>query len=493
MTANNKEELNDLMLQRREKLSGLRQSEKVAFAEKYEITEYAAPLEDNFADFEEESVQLAGRLMAIRTHGKASFADLMDKTGRVQLYIKQNLVGEDEYDFFQELDLGDIIGVTGTVFKTRRGEVSIRVKSFELLTKSLRPLPEKFHGLKDKELRYRQRYLDLIVNPEVRETFKIRSEIIREMRRYLEDKDFLEVETPMMHPIAGGATARPFITHHNALDMDLYLRIAPELYLKRLIVGGFDKVFEINRNFRNEGMSYKHNPEFTMMELYQAQADYHDMMELTENLISNVAEKVLGTTTVTYDDQEIDFAPPWKRITMVEAVEEFTGINFKEIDDIETARKEAKNVGVHVEDDMSVGEILNEVFEERVEEKLIQPTFIMDYPIEVSPLAKNKENDPGFTYRFEAFVYSREIANAFSELNDPEEQYRRFNKQVEMREAGDEEAQMMDEDFIRALEYGMPPTGGLGIGIDRLVMLMTNTSSIRDVILFPTMRPESNN
>jgi lysyl-tRNA synthetase class 2 len=492
MSENMIEDMNELMLQRREKLSQLREEREKAFAEKYEVNYHAAEVENNFEELEETEVKLAGRLMAIRTHGKASFADLMDMSGKVQLYIKQNNIGKDRYESFQDLDLGDIVGITGTVFKTNRGQISIRVSSFELLTKSLRPLPEKFHGLKDKDIRYRQRYLDLIVNPDVKETFVIRSKIIKEMRRYLEDKGFLEVETPMMHPIAGGATARPFVTHHNTLDMDLYLRIAPELYLKRLIVGGFEKVFEINRNFRNEGMSYKHNPEFTTMELYQAQADYQDMMELTENLVSHLAEEVLETKTLEYEETELDFTAPWNRITMVEAVKKYADVDFTEFDTAEEAYEAAESVGVKPEKGLSYGEVLNEVFEIRVEDKLIQPTFIMDYPIEVSPLAQKIEDDPRFTYRFEAFVYGREIANAFSELNDPEEQKRRFEKQVEMREAGDEEAQMMDYDFIRALEYGMPPTGGLGIGIDRLIMLLTDSSSIRDVILFPTIRPESN-
>jgi lysyl-tRNA synthetase class 2 len=492
MSENMLEDMNELMLQRREKLSQLREDQEKAFAEKYEVNHHAAEVESNFEDLEEKEVKLAGRLMAIRTHGKASFADLMDMSGKVQLYIKQNNIGEDRYEFFQDLDLGDLVGITGTVFKTNRGQISIRVSSFELLTKSLRPLPEKFHGLKDKDIRYRQRYLDLIVNPDVKETFVIRSKIIKEMRRYLEEKGFLEVETPMMHPIAGGATARPFVTHHNTLDMDLYLRIAPELYLKKLIVGGFEKVFEINRNFRNEGMSYKHNPEFTTMELYQAQADYHDMMELTEDLVSYLAEEVLGTQTLEYEETELDFTAPWERITMIEAVKKYADVDFSEFETAEEAYEAAASVGVKPEEGLSYGEVLNEVFEIRVEDKLIQPTFIMDYPIEVSPLAQKIEDDPRFTYRFEAFVYGREIANAFSELNDPEEQKRRFEKQVEMREAGDEEAQMMDYDFIRALEYGMPPTGGLGIGIDRLIMLLTDSSSIRDVILFPTMRPESN-
>lgn len=489
MSEGNNADLNELMLQRREKLNNLIEQGKEPYSEKYQVTHHAKEIEDNFSELEDKEVSISGRVMAIRTHGKASFADLMDISGKIQLYVKVNEVGEDDYSFFNDLDIGDIIGVKGNVFKTRRGQISVKVTSFRLLTKSLRPLPEKWHGLKDKELRYRQRYVDLIVNPEVKETFILRSKIIRGVRDYLEARGFLEVETPMMHPIAGGASARPFITHHNALDVDLYLRIAPELYLKRLIVGGFEKVFEINRNFRNEGMSYKHNPEFTMMELYQAQADYYDMMELTENLIAHVSEEVLGTTKITYEDTEIDLTPPWNRMTMIEAVEKYTGINFNDIDGDEEARKAASDIGVEVDDDATKGMVLNEVFEDRVEEKLIQPTFIMDYPIEVSPLAKKKD-DPAYTYRFEAFIYAREMANAFTELNNPIDQKERFEEQVRQRDKGDEEAQMMDEDYVRALEYGMPPTGGLGIGIDRLVMLLTNSSSIRDVILFPTMRPE---
>jgi len=484
-------EVNKLMAERLNHLEELKESGIDPFGSKYEVENKAEEILNNFEEFEDEKVSLAGRLMAIRTHGKASFADIQDVTGRIQLFLKYNVLGEEKYEFFQDLDIGDIIGVEGEVFKTNRGEISIRVTDFEFLTKSLRPLPEKFHGLKDKELRYRQRYLDLIVNPEVKDTFIKRSQIISHIRSYLEEKGFLEVETPMMHPIAGGATARPFVTHHNALDIDLYLRIAPELYLKRLIVGGLEKVFEINRNFRNEGMSYKHNPEFTMLELYQAHADYHDMMELTENMVSYVAEKVLGTTEIVYEETEIDLSAPWKRMTMTEAVKEYTGVDFAEINDDSTAISEAKNLGLEIEDPISKGEVLNLIFEERVEDKLIQPVFIHDYPIEVSPLAKRREDNPELTYRFEPFIYGREIGNAFTELNDPIDQKERFADQVSKREAGDDEAQMMDEDYVKALEYGMPPTGGLGIGIDRLVMFLTDSSSIKDVILFPTMRPEN--
>src|SRR6056297_954944 len=485
-------DFNKLIKQKIEKYQDFQGRGIENYDEKYDVDTHAEEVINNFDEYEGNIIKMSGRLMALRTHGKASFADIRDMTGLIQLYAKVDLLGEERYEFFTELDMGDIIGFEGEVFKTNRGQISIKIKSFDLLTKSLRPLPEKFHGLKDKEMRYRQRYLDLIMNPEVKENFIIRSKIIRSFRDILEEKNFLEVETPMMHPIPGGANAEPFVTHHNTLDMDLYLRIAPELYLKRLIVGGFDRVYEINRNFRNEGMSYKHNPEFTTLELYQAQADYHDMMELTEDLVSYLAEEVLGTQTLEYEETELDFSAPWERITMVEAVKKYADVDFTEFDTAEEAYEAAASVGVKPEEGLSYGEVLNEVFEIRVEDKLIQPTFIMDYPIEVSPLAQKIEDDPRFTYRFEAFVYGREIANAFSELNDPEEQKRRFEKQVEMREAGDEEAQMMDYDFIRALEYGMPPTGGLGIGIDRLIMLLTDSSSIRDVILFPTMRPESN-
>ncbi len=487
----NDEDLHKLRAERRKHLQELRDNDKTPYAKKYSPENKAQEIKENFSNFQAEEVSIAGRMMAFRSHGKASFADLQDFSGKIQLYLKYDILGEKNYEFFQDLDIGDIIGVKGEVFKTNRGEVTVKVKEFELLTKSLRPLPEKFHGLKDKDLRYRRRYLDLIVNPEVKDTFVKRSKIIRSMRNYLEDKGFLEVETPMMHPIVGGANARPFVTHHNALDMDLYLRIAPELYLKRLIVGGMEKVFEINRNFRNEGMSYKHNPEFTMMELYEAYADYHDMMELTEELVEHISQEILDTTTIEYEGQEIDLSTPWQRMTMIEAIEEYTGIDFGEIDSVDKAYKAADNLGLEPEDDLSIGEIIHFIFEERVEEELIQPVFIKDYPIEVSPLARRKENNHNLTYRFEPFICGREIGNAFTELNDPVEQRRRFEEQVSRREEGDEEAHMMDEDYIRALEYGMPPTGGLGIGVDRLVMLLTDSSSIREVILFPTMRPES--
>ncbi|MFP4660631.1 MAG: lysine--tRNA ligase [Halanaerobiales bacterium] len=490
MTAENMEDLNDLMIQRREKLEELEKNNLQPYGRKYQATHHAADIEKKFDELEEKEVSLVGRVMAVRTHGKASFADLMDMTGRIQLYVKVDAVGEDRYQFFNNLDIGDFIGVTGTVFKTRRGQISIKVSGFNFLSKSLRPLPEKWHGLKDKETRYRQRYVDLIVNPDVKETFVLRSKIIREIRKYLENNGFLEVETPMMHPIPGGTSARPFITHHNTLDMDLYMRIAPELYLKRLIVGGFEKVFELNRNFRNEGMSFKHNPEFTMMELYQANADYYDMMELMENMVAHVAEEVLGSTKINYQGEEIDLAPPWRRLTMVEAVKEYTAVDFEEITSDQEAVDAAKNIGIKVEEGTPKGYVLNHVFEERVEGKLIQPTFIMNYPIEISPLATKMDEDPDYTYRFEPFIYGWELGNAFTELIDPVDQKQRFEEQVKQRAAGDDEAHMMDEDYVRALEYGMPPTGGLGVGVDRMVMLLTDSPSIRDVILFPTMRTE---
>ena len=483
-------ELNELMLQRRKTLEELKEKDIKPYGDKFNFTHHTQDIKENFEELEGEEVIAAGRLMAIRDMGKASFAEIQDIQGRIQLYIKKKIVGADTYELFQSADIGDIVGVSGEIFKTRMGEITIRVQEYKLLSKSLRPLPEKYHGLKDKELRYRMRYVDLMANPEVKEAFIMRSKIIREIRQYLDNLNFLEVETPMMHPIAGGATARPFVTHHNALDIDLYLRIAPELYLKRLIVGGLERVYEINRNFRNEGMSYKHNPEFTMLELYQAYADYHDMMELMENLFAYVAENVLETKTLVYQGEEIDLSPPWRRLSMVDAVKEYTGIDFSGIDNDKEARQAAKELDVHVEDDAKWGAVVNEVFEAKVEDELIQPVFITDHPVEISPLAKRREDDPRLTYRFEAFINGQEMCNAFSELNDPIDQKERFEDQVAKREAGDDEAQMMDTDFVRALEYGMPPTGGIGIGIDRMIMLFTDSPSIRDVILFPTMRPE---
>ncbi|MEW6274711.1 MAG: lysine--tRNA ligase [Bacillota bacterium] len=483
------ENVGELVRLRLEKLAQLRESNIEPYGGKYPKTHLAREIADNFAAFQESRVSVAGRLMARRAHGKTTFADIQDISGRIQLYLRLNDLGEEAYALFGKLDIGDILGAEGKVFKTRMGEVTIAVEKFVLLAKSLRVLPEKWHGLKDVELRYRQRYLDLIMNPEVKETFVTRSRIVHAIRNFLDRRGFLEVETPMMHTIPGGAAARPFITHHNALDMDLYLRIAPELYLKRLLVGGFEKVYEINRNFRNEGISTRHNPEFTMLELYQAYADYYDMMKLTEELISTVAKEVPGGTQIAYQGEVLDFSPPYRRLTMIEAVRQYTGLDFALLEGDREAARAAAGLGIGAEPADTWGSLLNRVFEEKVEEKLIQPTFVFDYPIEVSPLAKRKEDDPRLTYRFELFISGREIANAFSELNDPVDQRMRFQEQVEKRLRGNEEAHMMDEDFLAALEYGMPPAGGLGIGIDRLVMLLTDSPSIRDVILFPLMRP----
>ncbi|MCK9314170.1 MAG: lysine--tRNA ligase, partial [Methanocorpusculum sp.] len=414
--------------------------------------------------------------------------NLQDLSGNIQLYFRKDDLGEEKYELFKKLDIGDILGIEGEVFRTQKGEISVHVRDLVYLAKSLHPLPEKWHGLKDVELRYRQRYVDLIVNPEVKEVFIKRSRIIKEMRNYLDERGFLEVETPMMQPIAGGATARPFITHHNALDMDIYLRIAPELYLKRLIVGGLEKVYEINRNFRNEGISTRHNPEFTMVEMYQAYGDFETMMDLAENLIATVVNRVNDSMIVDMEGQRIDFTLPWQRISMLEAIEKYTGVNFTSIKSDEEARAAARTLNMEIDDTTTRGELINEVFEEFVEEKLIQPTFVYGHPVEISPLAKRNATNPEFTDRFELFIMQREIANAFSELNDPIDQKERFLKQVEKRAQGDSEAHMMDEDYINALEYGMPPAGGMGIGIDRLVMLITGSPSIRDVILFPTLR-----
>lgn len=484
-----KQELNSFIQQRLENLKWLQEKGIPGFGEKFPRTHWAQQVQDDFNELEGKEVSLSGRLLSKREHGKAMFGDISDQSGSVQLYLRVNSIGEEKFEIFQSLDIGDLIGITGEVFKTRRGEVTINVSCFEIQAKSLRPLPEKWHGLKDVELRYRQRYLDLIVNPEVREIFMRRSRIIASIRRFLDSREFLEVETPILQPIPGGGNARPFVTHHKTLGRDLYLRIALELYLKKLIVGGFDRVYEIGRNFRNEGFSYKHSPEFTMLELYQVNTDYQDMMELTENMISSVSQEVLGSQKIDYQGEEIDLTPPWKRMTMIEVVKEFTGVDFENID-LETAREKAEEKGVRIKTGFSLGEILNEFFEQKVEDNLIQPTFIMDYPVEVSPLAKKIPDNPDFTYRFEGFIGGMEMANAFTELNDPIDQRERFEKQVAQREAGDEEAHMMDEDFIRALEYGMPPTGGLGIGIDRIIMVLTNTRNIREVILFPPMRPE---
>ena len=485
-------DINHLMQIRRDKLIELQEEGK----NPYEITKFnrtntAGEIKSNYDKFEQKDVTVAGRIIAKRIMGKASFCTIQDSDEKIQSYVSINDLGEESYKAFKTWDIGDIIGITGFVFKTRTEEISIHAKEVTLLSKSLRPLPEKFHGLKDPDLRYRQRYVDLIMNPEVKKTFEMRSKIITEIRNILDKKGYLEVETPMLNTISGGATAKPFITHHNALDMDMYLRIATELNLKRLIVGGYDKVYEIGRIFRNEGMDIRHNPEFTSIELYEAYSDYNDMMNIVEELFSKVSLKVLGTTKVNYQGQDIDLAPGWKRISMIDSIKEVTGVDFNEINTDEEAVALAKERGIEIPDvtKETRGDVISLFFDEYVEKTLEQPTFIYDYPIEISPLAKKKKSDPRLTERFEAFIGGREYGNAFSELNDPIDQYERFKKQVEAREAGDDEAGMMDEDFIQALEIGLPPTGGLGIGIDRFVMLLTDAASIRDVLLFPTMKP----
>jgi len=488
---NEQQDLNEILQVRRNKLQELQKAGKDPFhIVKYDVTHRTSQILMDFEGHENKNVSLAGRLMSKRGMGKSSFCDLQDRDGKIQLYVRINDIGEEAYEEFKKLDIGDIVGVTGRVFKTRMGEISIHVESYTLLAKSLRPLPEKFHGLKDPDARYRQRYLDLIVNPDVKATFILRSKIIAAIRRFLDSRDFLEVDTPILNTIPGGAAARPFITHHNTLDIDMYLRIAPELYLKRLIVGGLERVYELGRMFRNEGMSIKHNPEFSMMEVYQAYTDYHGMMELAESLISTVAQEVMGTTKIQYQGQEIDLTPPWTRITMTEAVLKYTGVNFDEIKTDEEARSAAKAKGMEIEGNPVKGEVLSMMFEEFVEPNLIQPTFVLDYPVEVSPLTKRKPDKPELTERFELFITGREFGNAYSELNDPIDQRERFLEQVKKREAGDEEANMLDEDFLIALEHGLPPTGGLGIGIDRLIMLLTDSFSIKDVLLFPTMKPK---
>ena len=490
MTDNNKD-LNEMLKIKREKLAELKQEGR----DPHEIVNFkdrtpAGKIKDNFEEYDGKSARIAGRIIAKRGHGNMSFMDIQDESGKIQIVNRKNVIG-DEFKQVKKYDIGDIVGIEGNVFKTNQGEISIETQTPQLLTKSLQMLPEKWHGLKDPDLRYRQRYLDLIVNPEVKEVFYLRSQIISEIRKFLDGRGFMEVETPILNTIAGGATARPFITHHNTLDIDMYLRIANELYLKRLIVGGFDKVYEMGRMFRNEGMDATHNPEYTAMELYQAYADYEDMMEITEHMIETVATNVLGKTTIEYDGQQIELKAPWARIPMIDAIKNETGIDFNEIASYEDAVAIAKEKGVEVKE--TRGEIISEFFEEFVEDKLIQPTFITDYPVEISPLAKRKNDDKSLTYRFEAFINGKEVANAFSELNDAADQRERFEAQVAKREKGDDEAQMMDYDFVNALEVGLPPTGGLGIGIDRVIMLLTGQHSIRDVLLFPTMKPIGKN
>ena len=485
---------NHLIQIRKDKLKELQEQGKNPFEiTKYNRTNSAGEIKANYEKFEQKDVSVAGRIIAKRIMGKASFCTILDSDEKIQSYVSINDLGEESYKAFKTFDIGDIIGITGFVFKTRTEEISVHAKEVVLLSKSLRPLPEKFHGLKDPDLRYRQRYTDLIVNPEVKETFILRSKILKEIRRFMDELGYMEVETPMLTTVATGDAARPFITHHNTLDLQMYLRIAPELNLKRLIVGGFDKVFEIGKNFRNEGMDIKHNPEFTNMEFYAAYQDYNDMMDTAEKLISTVAKNTLGKTTINYQGQEIDLAPGWKKITMIDAIKEITGVDFNTINTDEEAQAIAKEKGVEYEEIKNTrGHIINEFFETFVEETLIQPTFILDYPVEVSPLTKRKKEDPRLVERFELFIGGREYGNAYSELNDPIDQYQRFLKQVEAKEKGDEEAGGMDEDFVNALEIGLPPTGGMGIGLDRLIMLLTDSASIRDVLLFPTMKPLNN-
>jgi len=487
-----KEELSQLLKIRREKLDNLVAAGKDPYAvTKYDVTNYSLEIKNNFEAFNEKKVSLAGRMMSKRVMGKASFADVQDSEGRIQLYVQREELGDEEYAGFKKFDIGDIIGVTGVVFMTHMGEISIKCSEVKLLSKSLRPLPEKFHGLTNTDMRYRQRYVDLIVNPEVKRNFVIRSQFIKFMRRYLDERNYIEVETPVLNTIAGGASARPFITHHNTLDLDMYMRIATELPLKRLIVGGMDKVYEIGRIFRNEGMDPKHNPEFTSVELYEAYADFHDMMDIAEGIISGAAKEILGTYEVEWMGEKINLAPGWRRMTMVEAVREYLGIDFDAISDDAEAVAAAKAKGVELAEaaEKTWGNALYACFDQRVEEHLIQPTFITMYPVEVSPLTKKSQEDPRLTERFELFICHSELANAYSELNDPIDQRERFVKQVEQRERGDDEAEMLDEDFLTAMEYGMPPTGGMGIGVDRAVMLLTGADTIREVILFPTMKP----
>lgn len=487
------QDMNELMKVRRDKLAAFEAKGVAPFGHRFEVSHHAKDVLEQFGHLEgeeesSEEITIAGRLMAIRGHGKASFSVLMDRSGRIQIYFKLDVLGEEKYSQFKLLDIGDIIGVKGHVFRTRRGEITVRVDDFDMLSKSLRPLPEKFHGLTDTEIRYRQRYVDLIMNPEVMNTFVARTNIMKSIREYLDERDYIEVETPVLGTIAGGAAARPFITHHNTLDLDMYLRIATELNLKRLIVGGMERVYEMGRVFRNEGMDVRHNPEFTTIELYQAYADYTDLMDITEGLVLNAANKVLGTTEFDYQGTHIDLANV-KRISMNDAVKEATGKDFLSCQTVEEARAMATEIGVPYEERFGIGGILNAAFEEKVEETLIQPTFITGHPTEISPLAKRNPENPMITDRFEFFIYGRELANGFTELNDPIDQEGRFLDQLKQREAGDDEAHEMDRDFITALEYGLPPTGGLGIGIDRLVMFLTDSASIRDVLLFPTMKP----
>ena len=490
---NTQKELSEILQIRRDKLAKLQEEGNDPFRiTRFSVSHHSQEIKDNYDALEDQPVSVAGRLMSKRGMGKAIFADLQDAQGRIQLFVKIDEVGEETLAAFKKYDIGDIVGVEGVVFRTRMGEISVRAKTITLLSKSLLPLPEKFHGLQDKELRFRQRYVDLIVNPDVKRNFIIRSRFISYMRSYLDNMGYIEVETPVLNTIAGGAAARPFITHHNSLNIDMYMRIATELPLKRLIVGGMERVYEIGRIFRNEGMDAKHNPEFTTVELYQAYADFHDMMDIAEGIISGAAKEILGTYEVEWQGEKLDLTPGWRRLTMVDAVREYLGIDFGTItDDAEAvAAAKAKGVELAAAAEKTWGNALYACFDQRVEEKLIQPTFITMYPVEVSPLTKRSPEDPRLTERFELFVCHSELANAYSELNDPIDQRQRFQKQVEQRERGDDETEMMDEDFLTSLEYGMPPTGGMGMGIDRCVMMLTNNDTIREVILFPTMKPQ---
>jgi len=487
------EELSELLLQRRRKVDALWEAGINPYPNDFRQLHTSADFYAAFGDLQEipekaADFAVAGRILARRSFGKAAFVQVQDRKGRMQLYVRKDAVGDEAFAAFESFDIGDIVGATGWPFRTKTGELSLHVTEIRLLTKSLLPLPEKFHGLTDVETRYRQRYVDLIVNPEVRDVFIKRSRVVSLIREFMVSRDFLEVETPMMQPIPGGATARPFITHHNALDMELYLRIAPELYLKRLVVGGFERVFEINRNFRNEGISIRHNPEFTMMEFYQAYATFADLMDFTEELLCHVARELLGTLDFTYQGEAISFQRPWKRLTVKEAIQEYGGVDARTVEDRDLAYSYALSIGLELPENITYGKLITEIFEEVAEPKLIQPTFITAYPTEVSPLSRKNDHDPEIVDRFEFFCAGREMANAFSELNDPVDQKERFLVQVEAKEGGDEEAHYMDEDYIRALEYGLPPTAGEGIGIDRLVMLLTDSPSIRDVILFPQLR-----
>lgn len=493
MEENNvREELSDLLKIRREKMEYFRSQGIEPFAYNFNKEVDSIYLLEKYKDIasgqeSEEEFSIAGRIVLKRGHGKASFAHIQDEKGKIQIYVKLDNVGADNYELFEKTDIGDFIGIKGKIFKTRTQEITLKVKEFNLLTKSLHPLPEKWHGLQDVEMRYRERYVDLIVNPDVKKVFETRSRVISHIRRQLESKGFLEVETPILHVLQGGAAAKPFKTHHNALNMPLFLRVAPELYLKRLIVGGFEKVFELGRVFRNEGISFKHNPEYTMIEIYQAYADYNDIMKLTEDVISDSMQNAIGTLKINYKGHDLDFTTPWKKIALKDALKEFSGIDI-DISE-EDLRKLAKDRGIDEAFSLGIGKLINELYDRFVEPHLIQPTIILDYPIETSPLAKKKRDNPKLVERFEVIVAGMEIANAFSELNDPIDQRKRFEKQMELKKAGDEEAESLDEDYIRALEYGMPPTGGLGIGIDRLIMLITDSHSIRDVLLFPHMKP----